>query len=255
MKIACWNVNGLRSIFNKNTLDIFNFNFDIIALQETKAHKGNLSANITNYNNYHSYFASSSVRLGYSGVAYYTKQKPDRVEFLGDDRFDCEGRGLIITYQNLIIINCYFPNSQYLAKRLDYKLEFLQYLENKCYEFVNQGYNVILSGDYNIAPCPIDLTNPRQNEKTPGYFLEERMWMNNFAYKETSKFKDVYRTLYPNKVEYTWFDYKTKGRERNVGWRIDHFCVNNGLMSSVNDIQILGDIYGSDHVPVLITID
>jgi len=255
MKIYSWNVNGIRACV-KNESGFFDFiskeKPDILALQETKAEIGQLPKNIIEIDGYKSYFHSAT-KPGYSGTALYTRIEPLSVEDLGDERFDCEGRVIIAHYQNFVLVNCYFPNSQDERKRLDYKLKFCDVLLSKLKKMVDCGKNVLLVGDYNIAHTEIDLKNPKSNTESPGFYWEEREWFSQFL---ASGFRDVFRERHKNEPHlYTWWSYRTQARERNVGWRIDYCCVNDDFAPSVKNAEIHANVFGSDHCPVSIEIE
>lgn len=220
---------------------------EVLCLQETKAAADDLAKEAKEILDYSSYF-STSLKKGYSGVALYLKEAPSKIYNLDYEAFDNEGRGIVAEYPNFCIVNCYFPNSQDGGKRLSYKIEFLNYIKEYCKSIENKGNNVILCGDFNIAPNPIDLEYPKENEGSPGYLPEERGWFKEFI---ESGFIDVFRHFYPNAEKaYTWWSYRTRARERNIGWRIDHFCVNKSFLQNVESIKIRSDVYGSDHCPI-----
>lgn len=252
IKMISWNVNGIRAIAKKNFFPfIQEFQPDILALQETKAHEEQLGEEFE-VDGYQKFFASSSIKKGYSGVALFSKIPPLNVSTLGEEIFDREGRGLVAEYDSFFLINAYFPNSQEGGKRLDYKLEFLNYIALKSKELRKTGKHVVVCGDYNIAHKPIDLANPKANENSPGYFEVEREWMSEFL--NSFDMIDTYRFFYPEKIQaYSWWSYKTKARERNVGWRIDYFCVNKEATQGIKEALILSNVLGSDHAPVQLT--
>ena len=251
MEIISWNVNGIRAVHRKGELQnlLLNNSPDILCLQETKASREQLEEGILNIDGYTSYFESSSVKKGYSGVAIYSKKEPLYIKNMGIDLFDGEGRYIEAKFDDFTLINCYFPNSQEKGKRLDYKLKFCNSLLEHCNSLVKKGENVILCGDYNIAHKEIDLTNPKRNEQNPGFLPEERAWMSSFL---ENKYVDVFREFYPEEVKYTWWSYRFGARSKNIGWRIDYHCVNSSFMERVKDIQILDEVMGSDHCPVSI---
>lgn len=224
---------------------------DIFCIQETKANPDQLAKRFTEPVGYHVWF-SSAEKKGYSGVALYSKEKPKSVELLGQKEFDSEGRTLIADYNDFILINSYFPNSQDGGKRLDYKLAFCQSMMELTQRLRDEGRNIVLTGDYNIAHKPIDLARPKQNEGNPGYLPEERTWMDSFT---EAGFVDTFRLFTKEGGHYTWWSYRTRGRERNVGWRIDYFCVNPEFQSSVSSSTIQSDVYGSDHCPLSLEIN
>ncbi len=252
MKIISWNVNGIRAVEKKGFIDwITKSNADVICIQETKAHEGQLSPTLLNPltkegTPYYSYFFSAK-KPGYSGTAIYSKTQPDSVENLGNPLFDDEGRVTITKFNKLAVISAYFPNSQEAGARLPYKLEFCDAILKKCNELVSQGYNIVLNGDYNIAHTPIDLANPKSNEQNPGYLPEERAWMDTFT---TSGYVDTFRHFCKEPKQYTWWSYRFHAREKNIGWRIDYQCVNEAFINNVDSSKILADVMGSDHCPV-----
>ena len=252
-EIFSWNVNGVRACVKKGMLDwVQSEKPYILALQETKAQQGQLAKEITGITGYKSYWASAE-RKGYSGVALYCIDEPDSVENLGIEEFDCEGRTIIAHYPNFSLINCYFPNSQDKGARIDYKIRFCDAVLEKCSEFVSQGKNIVLCGDYNIAHTAIDLKNPKANEKNAGYLPEEREWMSKFL---SNGYVDTFRKFFPNEPgHYSWWSYRFKARERDAGWRIDYHCVNSNFSDSVIGAKIYKDVLGSDHCPVSVTLD
>jgi exodeoxyribonuclease-3 len=247
--LLSWNVNGLRAIFNKNALNsAFELNPQVLCLQETKAHPEQLPEALLNYGAYHSYFMSG-VRKGYSGVATYSKIEPDQIETMGNDEFDREGRVQILTFNSLALFNCYFPNSQEEGKRLSYKLAFCAAVLKKANRLRDQGKDVVICGDYNIAHKEIDLKNPQSNQNNPGFLPEERAWMDQFI---AAGYTDCFRQFNQNQGQYTWWSYRLRARARNIGWRIDYHCVNRELKERVQKAEIYPHILGSDHCPVFL---
>lgn len=251
MEIISWNVNGIRAVHRKGELQnlLLNNSPDILCIQETKASREQLGEDILNIEGYTSYFESSTVKKGYSGVAIYSKKEPIHIKNMDIEKFDGEGRYIEAKFDDFTLINCYFPNSQEKGKRLDYKLEFCDSLLEYCNSLVEKGENIILCGDYNIAHKEIDLTNPKRNEQNPGFLPEERAWMSTFLDNE---YIDIFRELYPEEIKYTWWSYRFGARSKNIGWRIDYHCVNSGFIDRVKDVQILDQVMGSDHCPVSI---
>lgn len=252
-KIYSWNVNGIRAAQKKGLIDwIKRTNMDIVAIQETKAQEEQLEDSLLKIDGYNSYFESAK-RKGYSGVAIYSKKPPLKIENLGIDEFDSEGRTIIAYYKGFVLVNCYFPNSQGEGARLDYKLSFCDAILKKCNELTKSGQNIVLCGDYNIAHTAIDLKNPKSNEKNAGYLPEEREWMSKFL---DSGYTDTFRHFHPNEPgHYTWWSYRFKARDKDIGWRIDYHCVNNNFSDKVLKSQIHKNIMGSDHCPLSIDID
>jgi len=252
-RILSWNVNGIRAAQKKGFIDwLKNECPDILAIQETKAQIDQLNEELINIDGYKSYFMSAK-RKGYSGTALYLKDVPENIEKLGCEEFDDEGRTIIAHFKDFTLINCYFPNSQEAGKRLDYKLRFCNAILNRCNELVASGKNVLLCGDYNIAHTEIDLKNPKSNHKNPGFLPEEREWMTKYL---DEGYADVFRRFHlDEKDHYTWWSYRFKARENNVGWRIDYHCVNDDFFDKVLKADIRNEVMGSDHCPVLIELD
>lgn len=250
MKIYSWNVNGLRAIAKKNFFQWVNEESpDILCIQETKLQENNLDINLKNIDRYNSYF-SFAEKKGYSGVAIYTKIKPISVEHgIGINIFDNEGRILILEFDKFTLLNIYFPNGQMSDDRLNYKMEFLDAILTYCNKLVCSGKKILICGDYNIAHNEIDIKNPKSNSKKSGFLPIERHWIDNFI---SNGYTDTFRFKNPDKVEYSWWSYRFKARERNAGWRIDYHFVSNNMMDNVEDATILTDVTGSDHCPIMV---
>jgi len=254
MRIISWNINGIRAIEKRGFFDwIKKEDPDILCLNETKAEPGQLSEHFINpAGAYTSYWASAK-KKGYSGVAIYTKKKPQDVRLMGKSEFDDEGRVLAADYSDFTLIAAYFPNSQDERKRLPYKLAFNDEMLRLCKSIVKKGRHFLLCGDYNVANAAIDLARPRQNENNAGYLPEERAWMDSFL---ASGNIDTFRHFHPGEGgHYTWWSYMGSAREKNVGWRIDYHCVDKGFLPRVKSSIIRPDVQGSDHCPIEIEID
>lgn len=253
LRILSWNVNGIRSAYGKGLLQwLAATSPDVLCLQETKARPEQLSKELLEPVDgegrpYHVYWASAQ-RKGYSGVALLSRVEPKSVSFLGLREFDDEGRILIAEFGDLSIVSAYFPNSQDAGARLDYKLRFCSAMREFCDKVVARKGHVVVSGDYNIAHTAIDLARPKENEGNPGYLPEERAWMEDFT---GAGYVDTFRALHPGeKGQYSWWSYRTRGRENNVGWRIDYHCTDSGLRERIKAAYILPEVTGSDHCPV-----
>jgi exodeoxyribonuclease-3 len=248
-----WNVNGIRACAKKGFVKwVKKTDPDILAVQEIKAHPVQLEEGLKNINGYLSYWYPAE-RKGYSGVALYTKNKPLSIKPLGKDEFDREGRTLIAYYTAFTLINCYFPNSQGQGARLDYKLSFCSSILDLCNTLVKEGKNIVLCGDFNIAHTAIDLKNPKANEKNAGYLPEEREWMTTFL---SAGYTDTFRNFHPDQPgHYTWWSYRFKAREKDIGWRIDYHCVNQQFTPAVKEAKIHKTVTGSDHCPISISLD
>jgi exodeoxyribonuclease-3 len=253
MKLISWNTNGLRATVKQGNFDgLFKYGADIIAMQETKSEPEQLTSDVRNVVGYESYFDWSKVKKGYSGVCIYTKESPSKVGGLGIKKFDDEGRTLVAEYDDFYFITCYFPNGGGGPDRLKYKLEFydafLSYIEK-----LKKKKPVIFCGDVNTAHNEIDLARPKENEENTGFLPIERAWMDKLVAKG---WVDAYRHLNPTKKDvYTYWDQKTRARDRNVGWRIDYFFVSKGLEKKIKDFKTISDYYGSDHCPILLEIN
>lgn len=244
-----WNVNGLRAVFKKGFIDWFlKADPDILCLQETKAHPEQLPEELLNINGYKSYFSSSIVKKGYSGVALYSKEIPNKVEHgFGIPKFDDEGRILTAHYSKFTLINIYYPNGKASVDRLKYKMDFYDAFLDYADNLVNQGKKLIICGDVNTAHKEIDLARPKENENTSGFLKIERDWMDKFF---SHGYIDTFRMFNCEPQNYTWWDMQTRARERNIGWRIDYFFVSESLRANVKNAFILQDVMGSDHCPI-----
>ncbi|MFH1170379.1 MAG: exodeoxyribonuclease III [Candidatus Vogelbacteria bacterium] len=245
-----WNVNGVRSVERKGFLDwLVRSNYDVVSLQETKvADHAILSEALRQPAGYRSYWHGAKEKLGYSGVAVFTKKEPKsaRVDF-GQTILSSEGRVLELDYGDFIFLTVYFPNGKASPARLEYKLtfyrEFLQYIKNLRAE----GRAIIFCGDVNTAHHEIDLARPRENEKISGFLPIERAWLDEV---EQAGFVDSFRHFSHEAGQYTWWDQKSRARDRNVGWRIDYFFVSADLLPRLKRAFILADVLGSDHCPI-----
>ena len=252
MKIFSWNVNGVRAIEKKGFLEwIENEDPDIICIQETKAKVEQLGSSLIKDHGYHTYWHSAE-KPGYSGVATFSKVEPYYVQKgLGIDRFDSEGRVLVTEHENFLLYNIYFPNGQKDEIRLNYKLDFYDELLPIINEQVESGSNVVVTGDWNTAHYPIDLARPKDNIKTSGFMPIEREKMDQYI---KSGWIDTFRHFHSEPERYTWWTYRFGARQRNVGWRIDYFFVNESFISNIEDADIHDDVIGSDHCPVSIKV-
>ena len=248
MKLISWNVNGVRAVVKKGFLDwLKQEQPDILCLQETKAHVDQLASEILTDHGYNTYWHSGN-RRGYSGVATFCKEEPLYVqEGLGIERYDAEGRVLLTEHENFLLYNIYFPNGQKDDERLQYKLDFYDDLLPIINEQVESGNNVVVTGDWNTAHRPIDLARPKQNVNTSGFMPIEREKLD--LYVENG-WIDTFRLFHPEGDRYSWWTYRFGARERNVGWRIDYFFVNEGFVDNVEDANIYDEVMGSDHCPV-----
>jgi exodeoxyribonuclease-3 len=251
--IISWNVNGLRAAYQKGFMPWFRrAQPDILCLQETKAHPGQLPPDLREVSDYHVHYAAGE-RKGYSGTALFSRTRALEVtQGMGVPEFDGEGRLLIARYPDFTLANCYFPNGKASAERLRYKLAFYEAFQKHLAARHKRGERFIVTGDVNTAHQPMDLAHPKANEKTSGFLPEERAWMDRFL---AAGYVDVFRHLHPDTVAYTWWDLRTGARARDVGWRLDYFLVDRELMPRVISTSILKDVMGSDHCPVALELE
>lgn len=252
MKIISFNVNGIRASHKKGALsELFKLNCDIIGIQETKSTPDQLSEEILAPVGYHSYFDSSKERKGYSGVAVYTKVQPEKVlHGLGIEEYDTEGRCLTLIFKDFAFVTAYFPNGGRDANHFQFKLRYYDLFLKHVQKLEKKYTNVIFCGDLNVAHAPIDIARPKENANQIGFLPIERAWVDRVV---ASGFIDTFRTAHPTEVRYSWWDQKTRSRERNVGWRIDYIFVSPALKESFSEATILDDFLGSDHAPTLLT--
>ncbi len=270
MRIISWNTNGLRATIKQGHFDplFVQYKPDIVCLQETKSEIDQLPKEIIDYKDpsskagkYHFYLSPSLERKGYSGVAVFTKIKPDKVEYgMGIKELGQEGR-LVVLYFNkglggikskIILINGYYPNGGQGPHRLEYKLKFYEAFLKFINKKKKSGYEIIFTGDVNTAHTEVDLARPKANEENTGFLPIERAWITKVI---KAGYIDTFRQLYPNtKDMYTYWDQKTRSRDRNVGWRIDYFFVSQNIMKKVVDSKMLSDYMGSDHCPIVLEI-
>ncbi|UCG68671.1 MAG: exodeoxyribonuclease III [Thermoplasmata archaeon] len=253
LRILSWNVNGIRAVAKKGLLDwIKETDVDILCLQETKAHPEQLSQELINPREYNSYW-SSAEKKGYSGCVTYTKAEPKRTLYgMGEPRFDNEGRMVISEYQKFVLFNVYFPNGKKNKERLRYKLDFYDAFLSMADIYKKKKKGVIACGDFNTAHKEIDLARPKENENVSGFLPIERKWIDKFI---SHGYTDTFRKYNKEPGQYSWWDYKTRARERNIGWRIDYFFVSDDLLSKIKDAFILNKVMGSDHCPVGVIMD
>jgi exodeoxyribonuclease III len=245
--ILSWNVNGIRSVLKKGFLDFLETHQpDILCLQEVRALPTDVEKELHDLNGYTMHW-NPAEKKGYSGTATITKIAPVSTGALGSAQFDSEGRMQVVEFPDYTILNGYWPNSQGERARLPYKLDYCKAVTRKANKLVKAGKNVILCGDFNIAHAEIDLARPKQNEDNPGYYIEEREAMTRFL---KHGYADTFRHFCDEPGHYSWWSYRTRGRERNVGWRLDYHCVNQDFMPRVQRAWILNEVMGSDHCPV-----
>ena len=244
MKLISWNVNGLRAVAGKGFADIFtDMDADFVCLQETKLQAGQIDLEFLGYESYWNY----AEKKGYSGTVIYTRHTPLSVSYgIGIVEHDSEGRVITLEMEDFYLVNVYVPNSQDGLRRLEYRMSwedaFRSYL---CGLARKKG--VIVCGDMNVAHEEIDLKNPSTNHMSAGCTDEERGKMSELL---GAGFIDSWRYQHPNEEKYSWWSYRMRARERNVGWRIDYFLVSDSLRERIASSDILNEVSGSDHCPV-----
>ena len=247
MKFISWNVNGFRAVLGKGFADIFaSLDADFFCLQETKMQPGQADFSPEGY---HSYWFSAE-KKGYSGTAIFAKAEPISVVYGVDGKHTDEGRVITLEYPDFYLVCAYVPNAQDGLKRIDYRMEFED--DMRAYlSSLDKVKPVVYCGDLNVARSEIDLKNPKTNIGNPGFSYEERGKMEELV---AAGFVDSFRHLYPDTVRYSWWSYRFNARANNVGWRIDYFLVSDRLKDSITSADILTDVMGSDHCPVLLEI-
>lgn len=247
MKLISWNVNGIRAAIKKGFLDFLqSADPDIICLQEVKAMSEQVELELPDYKQYW----NSAVKKGYSGVAIFSKSEPLSVQNgFGIEEHDQEGRVLTLEYETFYLVNVYTPNAKRELLRLDYRTKewdvlFLEHVVN-----LQQKKPVVFCGDLNVAHKEIDLANPKTNRRNAGFTDEERAGFDNIV---AAGFIDTFREFEQDGGHYSWWSYRSGARERNIGWRIDYFCISPALRPQLKAAYILPEVMGSDHCPVAI---
>ena len=253
LKIVSYNVNGIRAALKKGFAEWLAENdFDIVCLQETKAHKEQVDTAIFDELGYHHHWFSAQ-KKGYSSVATFSKKEPDLVSNgCGIDAYDNEGRIIRTDFGGFTLLNCYFPSGTSGDERQAFKMKYLADFQNWIDELKKARKKLIIVGDYNIAHNEIDIHNPKGNKKNSGFLPEEREWMTQWF---DSGFTDAFRHLNPDIVEYSWWSYRANARNNNKGWRIDYQSVTDNLKGKLVNARQLTDVKHSDHCPVLMEID
>ena len=253
MKLVSWNVNGIRAVMKKGFAEILEeMNLDVLCLQETKAQDDQVQEALAEIEGYH-VFSNSAIKKGYSGTAIITKEKPLNVTSdIGIEEHDTEGRVLCAEYNQFYLVTVYVPNSGSELKRLGYRQEwdaaFLNYLKK-----LEEKKPVIVCGDLNVANKAIDLARPKENYNKAAGFMQEEI--DGFEAFTNSGLVDSFRQMNPEKQKYSWWSYRAGARERNIGWRIDYFLTSKEVVSAYKETDILNDVYGSDHCPVILDVD
>jgi exodeoxyribonuclease-3 len=251
VRLVSWNVNGLRAVIRKNFfLSVRQLGPDILSLQETKLQDHQITDEMTDFEDFETHWSSSVVKKGYSGVATYSRLTPISVKKgIGVPDFDDEGRILETDFGDFILFNVYFPNGQMSEERLQYKLRFFSSFFEYTDKLKDQGRNIVVAGDFNIAHNEIDLKHPKANENTSGFLRIERDVMDSIVERG---YVDTFRYFNPDTVKYSWWSYRAGARRNNAGWRIDYFLVSRSMIEKkmVKEPYIDNTIQGSDHCPV-----
>lgn len=254
MKITTWNVAGLRALLRKNGWAWVNeFDPDILCLQEIKAYPEQIPEDDwAAFSPYHAIW-NPAERKGYSGTLTLVKNLPVKLsKGLGIDRFDHEGRTIRAEFEDFTLFNLYVPNGGRDHGRVPFKLDFYATLLDICDSLHAEGENIIICGDFNTAHEEIDVNNPKSKSKITGFLPEERVWITEFL---AHGFVDVFRGLYPEKVQYTYWSYVQNQRLKNNGWRLDYYLVSEALVPKVKDVTTHQDVLGSDHCPVTLVLN
>jgi len=257
MKIISWNVNGIRAVAKKGLADFLQkAEPDVLCLQETKISDSKREEHVFDFVNYTEYWHSAR-RPGYSGVLVLVKKGIKVLSHetkIGVNKFDEEGRVIILELEKFYLVDAYFPNANHELSRLDYKLEFndavLSYvkkLEKNPSTSLRTGKPVIICGDFNVAHEEIDIARPKDNIGNAGFTKEERNWMTKFL---QAGFIDTFRFKNPKLIKYSWWSYRFFARQKNIGWRIDYFCVSRKLKDKIKKADIMTEVLGSDHCPI-----
>jgi len=252
MKLITWNINGIRAAEKKGLLDyLAATDADVVCLQETKAQPDQIPLTLSYVPGWQAWFHSAE-RKGYSGTAVYSKINPVKVEYgLGQPEFDSEGRTIIVDFADFLLYNIYFPNGGSGEERLNFKLAFYECFHAHVLARIAEGRQVVVCGDFNTAHKEIDIARPKENVNVSGFMPVERAFLDRFV---ASGFVDTFRLFNQEPGQYTWWDQKSRARDRNIGWRLDYFYVSAGLADRVKDAFIHMDVMGSDHCPAGVVI-
>ena len=260
MKLISWNVNGLRAVLKKGSLTDFlqNEKPDILCLQEIKISEAKIAKENFQFPGYY-LLSNGAKREGYSGTALLIKNEildppeaDDKINNgIGMAEFDDEGRIQILELPKFYLLNIYFPNANGELSRLPYKMKFNRALLAHLKK-LQVKKPIVITGDFNVAHQAIDLARPKENEGSAGFTATERQWMTEFL---AAKFVDSFRFLNGDKIQYSWWSFRAGARQRNVGWRIDYFCVSDKIKKYLKKAYILDKTLGSDHAPVGIEIE
>lgn len=255
LKLASWNVNGIRAVSQKGFISWLNTGeFDIVGVQEIKAFEEQFPEELRE-NELYDIYVHSAKRPGYSGVTLFIKKSLKLLNYslLNQSEYDDEGRVQIAEFEKFILFNCYLPNGARDHSRVPYKLACSQATLELAKDLEKEHKKpIILCGDFNTAHHAIDLKNPKTNTKTTGFLPIEREWMDDFM---AEGFVDIFREHHKEEPDhYTWWSYRNDCRGRNIGWRIDYFMVSKSFKDNITHSNILPEVHGSDHCPISIEV-
>ncbi|MBQ9260167.1 MAG: exodeoxyribonuclease III [Neisseriaceae bacterium] len=253
MRIITANVNGMRSATSKGFLAwLATTNADFVCVQELKAQENDLSFDMKNPCGMYGAFAFAE-KKGYSGVALYSRQKPDSVQIgFGVEEFDREGRFVRADFDDLSIISLYLPSGSASDERQASKFRFLDAFRPILDELIAENRKIAVCGDWNIAHQNIDLKNWKGNLKNSGFLPEERQWISDLI---ASGWTDIWRTLYPDIAGYSWWSNRGQAYAKDVGWRIDYQMLSPTLAPFAQSALIYKDEKFSDHAPLIVDYD
>jgi exodeoxyribonuclease-3 len=254
MRIISYNVNGIRAAIKKGFIEWLRTDpADIICLQETKAVQTDVDVTEINALGYQDYWFSANSKKGYSGVAIFSKVKPNSVKYgMGLNKYDDEGRMLQVDFDGFSFISSYFPSGTSGDLRQQFKYEFLDDVFGYIQDLKQSNTNLILSGDYNICHKPIDIHNPVSNKNSSGFLPEERAWMDKFT---ENGFIDTFRYFNSQPHHYSWWSFRANSRDKNLGWRIDYHMASKELLNKLKSAVILPQVLHSDHCPIVLEIE
>ncbi len=248
MKIFSYNVNGIRAALNKGLLDWINQeNPDILCFQEIKATPDQFDTDVFNQF-FSTVLWNPAKRKGYSGVALLSKLKPKNFSFgMNHPIYDAEGRIIVSEFEPFTHVSVYVPSGSMGDERQEFKMNFLSEFYRFIEQLLNKHPKLIISGDFNICHKPIDINHPERHENVSGFLPEEREWMDKFS---ELGFIDSFRKFNQQPNQYTWWSYRQRAREKNLGWRIDYHFISKELENKLQHAQIHTNVFHSDHCPV-----
>lgn len=250
MRIISWNVNGIRAVAKKGLFDIMKeHKHDVFCFQETKAQEDQVMEVFADYDQMHKH-ANHAEKKGYSGVAMLSENAPKSVtKGIGIQEHDTEGRVLTADFESIYLVTVYTPNSGNGLKRLPYRegwdQAFAKYIAD-----LRKEKPVVICGDLNVCHQDIDLARPKPNyNKSAGYTQKEIDGLDGLL---SVGLIDSFRAVHPEEVKYSWWSYRAGARGKNIGWRIDYFLVDERLKDNIKEADILTEVMGSDHCPVVL---